>query len=165
MTWLRRLRDDDATEAPPRIEESEQDDTPQALRWSLWQLDRYINAAAGQLPLEVVVASRRVTDVLREVVDTSAVRALDIYAVVSIQGIVGDYLPTTLGRYLALDPGTRTVARPSRGTPAQSLLEQVTELLDAALKVLSEAREQDADALLSQGNFLRTKFAGSDLDL
>ena len=172
MTWLRRLRDDAGSSTPaitdpsPRAANADDpQDSPQALRWNVWQLDRVINAAAGQLPGEVVVAARRVTDVLREVVDTSADRALDVYAVVSIRAIVEDYLPTTLRRYLALDPDIRAVARPSGRNPRESLMEQVLSLLQAALSILSSTREQDADALLTQGSFLRTKFSGSDLDL
>jgi hypothetical protein len=140
-------------------------DRPETLRWNLWQLDRFVNAAAGDLPASAVVTARRITDVLRDVVDTSSLRPLDIYAVVSIQGIVGDYLPTTLRTYLALDPNVRTVPRPSGRTPAQSLTEQLEALLTASASILSSARDQDADALFTQGNFLRTKFAGSDLDL
>jgi hypothetical protein len=33
------------------------------------------------------------------------------------------------------------------------------------MDLLDAARAHDADALLSQGSFLRTKFSGSDLDL
>lgn len=176
MTWLRRLREDDHTPAPEvsptdsdvadsDVANSDVADSPETLRWNLWQLDRFTNAAAGQLPLPAVVTARHITDVLRDVVDTSSVRALDIYAVVSIQGIVGDYLPTTLRTYLALDPQARAVVRPSGRTPMQSLDEQLAALLDASTSILSGARDQDADALQTQGSFLRTKFSGSDLDL
>ncbi len=55
--------------------------------------------------------------------------------------------------------------RPSGRTPVQSLAEQLEALLDAAADLLSATQAQDADALLSQGSFLRTKFSGSDLDL
>lgn len=173
MTWLRRLREDDHTPPTPAVTSTlttttTDDDvanSPQALRWNLWQLDRFINSAAGQLPTAAVVTARQITDVLREVVETSSVRALDIYAVVSIQGIAGDYLPTTLRTYLALDPQVRTVARPSGRRPIESLAEQLDALLGASTSILSGARDQDADALLTQGTFLRTKFSGSDLDL
>ena len=33
------------------------------------------------------------------------------------------------------------------------------------IKICGLTREQDVDALLTQGNFLRTKFSGSDLDI
>jgi hypothetical protein len=38
-------------------------------------------------------------------------------------------------------------------------------LLDAASVLLTATHAQDADALMTQGSFLRTKFSGSDLDL
>ena len=55
--------------------------------------------------------------------------------------------------------------RPSGRTPADSLLEQIDSLQTAADAILVAARAQDADALMTQGNFLRTKYSGSDLDL
>lgn len=160
MTWFRRGR-----EAEPDPSGPPDEDSPATLRHSLVQLNRYINAHAGKIPVESVVTARRVTDTLREVVDTSEVRPLDIYAVVSVKGILNDYLPTTLQRFVALEENLRDVPRPSGRTPAQSLQEQIDSLWDASLQVLSAAQAQDADALLTQGNFLRTKFSRSDLDL
>jgi hypothetical protein len=84
---------------------------------------------------------------------------------VSIRGMVSDYLPTTLRSFLALDPEVVDVPRPSGMTPVQSLLEQLQTLLSSATDLLASARAHDADALLSQGSFLRTKFTRSDLDL
>jgi hypothetical protein len=57
------------------------------------------------------------------------------------------------------------VRRRSRETPTESLLEQIDVLHSAAAAVLLAAHEQDADALMTQGRFLATKFSGSDLDL
>ncbi|HEY0167956.1 MAG TPA: hypothetical protein VGB75_13025 [Jatrophihabitans sp.] len=170
MTWFRKLLPP-AAAAPapapqPGASRPEPDgDDPATLRSGLAQLNRFINQNSGKLPGEAVVTARRVTDVLREVIDTSEIRPLDIYAVISVQGILQDYLPTTLRSFLALDDTQLTVARPSGRTPVQSLQEQLEALLDAATSVLTAAQAQDADALLSQGSFLRTKFSGSDLDL
>lgn len=168
MTWFRKLLPPVApAPAPePAVAEPELDgDDPVTLRIELARLNRFINQNSGQLPGESVVTARRVTDVLREVIDTSEIRPLDIYAVISVKGILQDYLPTTLRSFLALDDAQLTVARPSGRTPIQSLQEQLEALLDAATSVLTAAQAQDADALLSQGSFLRTKFSGSDLDL
>jgi hypothetical protein len=163
VTWFRRGREPDHEgPAPSPLQD---DDSPATLRQRLFDLNRYINANAGKLPVGSVVTARQVTDTLREVIDTSDVRPLDIYAVVSVKGILNDYLPTTLQRFLALDPNILEVPRPSGRTPAESLHEQIDSLWDAAANVLEAAKAQDADALLTQGNFLRTKFAGSDLDL
>ena len=168
MTWFRKLLPPVApAPAPePSVAGPELDgDDPTTLRIELARLNRFLNQNSGQLPGESVVTARRVTDVLREVIDTSEVRPLDIYAVISVKGILQDYLPTTLRSFLALDDAQLTVARPSGRTPIQSLQEQLEALLDAAASVLAAAQAQDADALLSQGSFLRTKFSGSDLDL
>jgi hypothetical protein len=161
MTWFRRLRE----EPPPPQLGPDPEDRPAALLWALHQLIGFINQNAGRLPLEAVVAARRVTDTVREIIDTAEGDQLDIYAVVSVKGIVNDYLPTTLRAYLALDPAIVATPRPSGRTPAESLLEQVDALWLGAADVLAAARAQDADELVSQGNFLRTKFTGSDLDL
>ncbi|SDJ53764.1 hypothetical protein SAMN05444157_3860 [Frankineae bacterium MT45] len=144
---------------------AEAEDSPAMLRWNAYQLNRLINANAGKLPGEAVVAARRVTDTMREVIDTSEVRPLDIYAVVTVKGVLNDYLPTTLRSYLALDSGVVNVQRPSGHSPAQSLVEQINSLRQAGTQLLTAVRDQDADALLAQGRFLSAKFTGSDLDL
>ncbi len=163
MTWFRR-----AFAVPPPMAASEPEpdgDDPATLRKTMSELNRFLNQNSGQLPGESVVTARRVTDVLREVIDTSEIRPLDIYAVISVKGMLQDYLPTTLRSFLALDDAQLSVARPSGRSPIASLQEQLEALLDAASGLLSATRAQDADALLSQGSFLRTKFSKSDLDL
>ena len=162
MTWFRRVR---PSPPEPPAGEPESGDDPATLRGLVLGLNRFINQNSGRLPGESVVTARRVTDVLREVIDTSEIRPPDIYAVISVKGILEDYLPTTLRSFLALDDAQLAVTRPSGRSPIESLREQLEALLDAATSVLMAARAQDADALLSQGSFLRTKFSGSDLDL
>lgn len=161
MTWFRRGRDEPA----PAPAEPAEDDSPQALLRRQWELARFVNRNAGKLPVEAVVSSRAITDTIREVIELSDDRELDIYAVVSINGIVGDYLPTTLRAYLALDPALTERPGPSGRTPRAALREQLASLESAAADLLHATQRQDADALFSQGNFLRTKFSRSDLDL
>lgn len=150
---------------PAPAAEPEPDDTPEALRRAVSQLVAFINQNAGKLPGESVVAARRVTDTVRDVIDTSDDGGLDVYAIISVKGIVNDYLPTTLRTYLALDPQVVDVRRPTGRSPRESLLDQITSLWAGAADVLTAAQAKDADALVSQGNFLQTKFTGSDLDL
>jgi len=159
VTWLRRTHE---AVAPP---EHDPDDTPEALLSAMFDLVHEINRNAGKLPLEAVVVARRVLDAVREVIETATDRDLDIHAIVSIRGILGDYLPTTVRAYLALDPDVVERPRPSGRTPSQSLVEQLDTLWSSAMDLLEATHAQDADALLTQGNFLRTKFSGSDLDL
>jgi hypothetical protein len=162
MTWFRRAQER-AQETVGSDEDPE--DEPAALLTRMFDLVREVNRNAGVLPTEAVVASRRVLDAVREVIETSSDRPLDVHAIVWLHGILGDYLPTTLRTYLALDPGIVDAPRPSGRTPSASLIEQLETLWASAADLLDAIRAQDADAMLTQGSFLRTKFSGSDLDL
>ena len=154
-------------EPPPASTDAagDADDSPQRLAQRLSELVRFVNHNAGKLPVDAVVLAREVTDTVREVIATSADRPLDVYAVVSVNGIVGDYLPTTLRTYLALDPALTDRPTASGRTPRAALLEQLDGLARAADDLLAATRAHDVDALFTQGNFLRTKFTRSDLDL
>lgn len=170
MTWFRRVFGDGAEGAEGSDGAGNggtpaDDDSPDALRRRLWELVQFINANAGKLPVEAVVAAREVADTVARVIDTSADHDLDIYAVVQINGIVGDYLPTTLRSYLNLDPSLTDQPAPSGRTPRVGLREQLADLQRAADDLLTAAQAHDVDALFSQGNFLRTKYSRSDLDL
>jgi hypothetical protein len=161
VTWFRRGHET----RPALHDEEDKHDSPDELRRRLWELVQFVNRNAGKLPVEAVVVAREITDTIREVIDTSAERELDVYAVVSINGIVGDYLPTTLRTYLNLDPSLTEQVGPSGRTPRAALREQVDALAAAADDLLAATRAHDVDALFTQGNFLRTKFTRSDLDL
>jgi hypothetical protein len=161
MTWFRR-----GSDTPPvQPEPEENKDAPDALRLRLWDLVQFINRSAGKLPVEAVVVSRQITDTIREVIETSNDRDLDVYAVVAINGIVDDYLSTTLRTYLNLDASLTEQVGPSGRTPRAALREQVDSLALAADELLHATQSHDVDALFTQGNFLRTKFTRSDLDL
>jgi hypothetical protein len=162
VPWFRRGEPAPLVPTGPQPDEG---DSPEALQAAITSVVRLINASAGRLPLRAVVAARRITDVLTEIVDTSDVRPLDVYAVISVRSAATDYLPTTLRSFLALDEELVEVPRGSGRTPVQSLLEQLDTLEESATAVLEAAQQQDVDALMTQGNFLRTKFTRSDLDL
>jgi hypothetical protein len=165
VRWFR--RGEDAEPAPVHVRTgpvADRDD-PGVLRDALSELNRFINRSSCRLPAAAVVRARWITDTLRDIIDTSVFRPLEIHAVLLIQGTLHDYLPTTLRSYLAVDTDMREVPRVSGRTPTESLLEQLDALQTSASATLVAARNQDADALMTQGNFLRTKFSGSDLDL
>ena len=161
MTWFRRGHDEPAPPPDPAQDE----DSPEQLLREQWELVQLINRNAGSLPVEAVVVARGITDRIREVIDTATGGQLDVYAVVQIKGIVGDYLPTTLRTYLNLDPRLTDQVGPSGRTPRAALREQLDSLAGAAGDLARAAREHDVDALFTQGNFLQTKFSRSDLDL
>jgi hypothetical protein len=162
VTFLRRGRDTGPTAVAPSPDAL---DSPAQLSQTLCQLNRFINRNAGRLPAAAVIAARAITDTLREIIDTSMLRELDVYAVLSVEATLNDYLPTTLRSYLAVDENLLNTPRRSGATPAVSLLTQLEALQAAACAVLVATHAQDADALVTQGNFLQTKFSASDLDL
>lgn len=165
-SWFRR-----GQQAPPAPVPQEPDDSPAALTARVHDLATFLNQNAGRLPVAAIVSARHVIDVLLEVLADAARDAEqrgaepDIQVIVSVRGIVDDYLPTTLKRYLALDPVTVDRPRAAGATPRDELVDQIDALWLAAADVLAAARARDADDLVSQGNFLRTKFSRSDLDL
>jgi len=164
VAWYRKGHRDEPASLPAGPA-PDRGDSPDELRRTLAALIRFINQSSGQLPAEAVVNARRVTDALAEIIDIAALHPLDVYALLAVRGTMDDYLPTTLQSYLAVDLDLRETVRPSGSTPTHSLLEQIDALQTAARSVLVAVRDQDADALLTQGTFLRTKFSGSDLDL
>jgi hypothetical protein len=164
VAWYRKGHRDEPTNLAP-APAPDLDDSPAGLGRTLAALIRFINQSSGQLPAAAVVNARGVTDALAEIIDIAALHPLDVYALLAVRGTLDDYLPTTLKSYLAVDENLRETVRPSGSTPTHSLLEQIAALQSAARSVLVAVRNQDADALLTQGTFLRTKFSGSDLDL
>lgn len=161
-SWFHRTQEHASTELSPQ---DDPNDKPEALLAAVAGLEQQVNSDAGKLPAEGVVIARRILDVIGEVIESSPEPELDVHAVVAIRSMLEDYLPTTLRAYLAIDPAVVDTVRPSGRTPAQSFTEQLDVLWSSAMDMLEASRAHDADALLSQGSFLQTKFSGSDLDL
>jgi hypothetical protein len=159
-SWFRRAQDAVTQTAGP------DPDSPAGLAASLDQLVDRINRSSGRLPVSAVVAALDVTDIVDQLLDSTLDDAVpDVEVILAVRGLVRDYLPTTLDRFLALDPSTADQPSASGQTPREQLATQLVQLAGAAADVLGATRRRDADALVSQGNFLRTKFTRSDLDL
>lgn len=158
-SWFRRASNPGPTERPDP-------DSPQVLASDLAELVRMINRNSGRLPAAAVVAARGVTDVVGEILECLADDAVpDIQSVLAVRGIVRDYLPTTLRGFLALELAPTEMSSPAAHHPTAQLDEQLSNLWAGATEVLTATRARDADNLVTQGNFLRTKFTRSDLDL
>lgn len=119
---------------------------------------RLVNRSSGDMPSVAVVAARDLTDTLAEILLTAQTRPLDVYAVVAVNSTMTDYLPTSIRRYTA-------VAEDHRDEATAAFLEQLAALQSSADATLEAIQRQDVDALMTQGNFLRTKFSQSDLVL
>ena len=160
MRWFRWWGDDNDASPPAAEPPADQAGDPERIRGRIVDAEHFVNQHASRLPAAAVVKARWLTDTLREILDTSATRPLDIHAVLLVRNTVEDFLPTTLRSYLTLEASMR-----DRPAPVPELLEQLDLLQEAASNILVAVRGQDRDALATQGNFLRTKFSGSDLDL
>ncbi|MDQ6839318.1 MAG: hypothetical protein M3137_13575 [Actinomycetota bacterium] len=171
MRWFQREQGHQPAPQQPRGE-----DDVEVLSRKLDALDRRINASAGRLPLAAVPQCRRITDMLRTALGApgtggnvtwanDADRSLDVRARQLIAGMAGDYLPTTLSSFLALDPATASTAGRSGRSPAEGLLDQLAVLEASTWDLLTAVHNEDVDSLTTQGSFLTTKFSRSDLDL
>ncbi len=153
MRWFRR------EEEPVRLPEPPQPGP------AVDEADRHINRSGGRLPVWATVRARWITDTLRAILDTTQKQTLEVSTVVLVTATAADYLPTTLDRYLAVDETQRDQPRADGRTPVDHLRDQLADLHAAATEALAAVRDRDADALMTQGAFLRTKFTRSDLDL
>lgn len=161
VRWLRWWGDaDEDAPAPSAEPTADQVNNPEQILGRIVDAEHFVNQHSSRLPAAAVVKARWLTDTLREILDTSATRPLDIHAVLLVRNTVEDFLPTTLRSYLTLEASMR-----DRPAPVPELLAQLDLLQEAASNILVAVRDQDRDALATQGNFLRTKFSGSDLDL
>lgn len=160
-SWFRRVPD----AATPRPT-GPAPDSPTGLAVALDRLVDKINRSGGRLPVAALVVALDVTDIVDQLLESTRDDEVpDIEVILAVRGIVGDYLPTTLDRYLALDSVTADHMAANGTSPRDQVVEQLQALASAAGDVLAATRRRDADDLVTQGNFLRTKFTRSDLDL
>lgn len=168
-SWLRRSRADAAPAGPSPGASGAGDhdpDTAQALADALAELEARIDRSGGRLPTAATVAALDVTDLAARLLETTLDDpAPDVEVVLAVRGLVRDYLPTTLDRFLALDPSVVDLPGPHGSSPVEQVVDQLVAMADAAADVLAATRARDLDALAAQGIFLRTKFSRSDLDL
>lgn len=140
-----------AHQRPPQ----EARDTPEQLRAHNTQVVAAINRSAGSIPNAAVVLGRAITDVIARILEHP--HELGIDTRVSLYAVLTDYIPTTLRTYLS-------ASRNGLGDEDE-LQEQMTLLHTTAGEMLDAIQHHDAQAAAVQGQFLRTKFTRSDLDL
>src|SRR4051794_29744776 len=127
-SWFRRVQDS----AAPRPDTPDPD-SPAGLADTLDKLVVRINRSAGRLPIAAVVAALDVADIVDQLLDTTLDDGVpDVGVILAVRGIVRDYLPTTLDRFLALDPSVIDARLPSGQTPRMQVAEQLANLAGAA---------------------------------
>lgn len=122
-----------------------------------WDLHRRIDAAYEELGSFATVLARRVLDGVSAVLhQAGGEEHLDMRARVTLERLLEDYLPTTLRSY------ARATHDPETTRLLQAQLEQLTGAIE---ELLVAVREHNVQSLQIQGDFLDTKFTGSDLQL
>ncbi len=80
-----------------------------------------------------------------------------------VKQTVTDYLPKMLTTYLELPPVFARMHKMRNGKTSQEvLIEQLTILNEQIEQILISVNSKDADALIAQGEFLKSKFANDE---
>jgi hypothetical protein len=128
------------------------------------QLRRLVDSVAPGLPKDALGSLRSIQDTLGELLprlqdlsDRGVISGRDSFTVIET---VRRYLPDTLAAYLRLPKYYAQMQTLADGrTASQTLLEQL-QVLDSSLKnVAKSAFAGDAEALVTNGQFLQSKFS------
>ena len=128
------------------------------------QVRRLVDSVAKGLPKEAVELLRSIQSTLSELLprlkelrDRGVISAKDSFTVLET---VRRYLPDTLAAYLRLPKFYAQVQTLGDGRTASQVLLDQLKVLDTSLKdVAKSAFTGDAEALITNGRFLETKFA------
>lgn len=121
--------------------------------------------AGGRLPVAALPQLGLIEDILYPLLTDLQINPPSVDEEIAVEAYVGDYLPTTLNSYLALNHQFANQPRPDGTTPGDDLLEQLETLEDAIRDLAQAVYAHDAQQLSVQGRFLGAKFSRSDLEL
>lgn len=119
----------------------------------------------GQLPVAALPQLGRIEDLLLPLLDHLTRNPPSVDEEIAVQGLVTDYLPTTLNAYTGLNRHFAETPGADGRTPGDHLMEQLATLERAAHDLSHAIYTHDAQELQTQGRFLSTKFSQSDLAL
>lgn len=139
---------------PAQLEDAETARALDALR-------REVRAAGRDLPPLISSRLRQIDDRLREVVATIAEQDASTEQRVLLAAMIGDYIPTPLRAYLALDDHDRT----HDAEPTRLFSTQLGLLEETVRDLLNQVRIGAIAELSTHGRFLADKFAGPDAGL
>lgn len=127
------------------------------------RLDEIVRAAKSQLQPAMVAHLESIRQSITEVLPRLAdVRGFDdnLY---TVRETVLRYLPETLANYVALPPAFRASHALEAGRTARELLGEQLGLLDDRMRdIVANVAASDAQALLANGQFLRSRFRQTD---
>src|SRR5262249_54192852 len=128
------------------------------------QVRKLVDSVARGLPQEALDLLRSIQATLTEMLprlqemrDRGILSAKDSFTVIET---VRRYLPDTLGAYLRLPKFYATMQALSDGRTASQTLTEQLKVLDTSLKdIAKSAYAGDAEALVTNGQFLQNKFS------
>lgn len=116
--------------------------------------------AQKQLPPDIATLVNDIATAVVEVLPRLAARGVADSAFVDVRSTATSYLPDTLNAYLSVPAAYRNTAIISDGKNArQIVVEQLTVLAAKMKEIAQNAVADDAQALLSNGRFLRERFS------
>lgn len=154
-----------SVEAPPPPPETAEPAGPSDLELedartsaALDRLRDEVRAAGRELPTPITSRLRQIDDLLREIVATVAAQGASTEQRVLLAAMVGDYVPTPMRAYLALDDHDRT-----DDAAATSAFAEQLGILEATVRdMLGQVRSGAIAELSTYGRFLADKFQGPD---
>jgi len=116
--------------------------------------------AQRQLPPDIASLVGEIATAVAEVLPQLAARGVADSAFTDVRSTATSYLPDTLNAYLSVPAAYRNTAIIADGKNArQIVVEQLTVLAAKMKEIAQNAVSDDAQALLSNGRFLKERFA------
>src|SRR6185312_3830386 len=129
----------------------------------LERFDRLVNEARAQLPPKMVGLLDSIRRSIQEALPRLGDGRVFDDNLFTVRETIARYLPETLANYSALPPIFRVTRVLKDGKTARELLMDQLVVLDNQMKeVVGNLARGDADALLSNGEFLEAKFRERD---
>lgn len=167
MSIFNRKRDDQPQPGPAPVVQSilEQKPFGERMQKELEKVRWEARRAGAKLPVAALPQLGRIEDVLIPMLEHLTRHPPSVDEEIAVQGMVTDYLPTTLNAYIGLNTQFAQAAGPDGRTPGDDLLDQLVTLELASHELSTAVYAHDAQQLQTQGRFLSAKFQRSDLAL
>ena len=122
-------------------------------------LRRMMSSIKGRVEPDVQARIASIVDAIAEAMP----RLSEGEALFTVRQMAVDYLPSTLDAYVKLPPAYRRLHPVQNGKSAHSVLNDQLTLLDKKMQeILVSVNENDTQALLANGRFLKEKFSTSE---
>jgi hypothetical protein len=120
--------------------------------------------AQKRLPPDIATLVGEIATAVSEILPRLSARGVADATFVDVRSTATTYLPDTLNAYLAVPAAYRNTAVIRDGkTARQIVVEQLTVLAEKMKEIAQNAVQDDAQALLSNGRFLKDRFASAPM--